>query len=105
MRVASIVVGLVLVTAIGCSSDRDGPTGDARANCGSLSCDGETQFCYDEAVGRVAAAVTTGCNTLPATCGATPSCACVMSNETFSCPQTPGCSVMDGAVEVVCGEP
>jgi hypothetical protein len=110
MRDGLIGLGLALAFVIGCGSNvkatDDAPIEDAPAtNCGSASCNGATQFCYDVAVGRLAEAVMTGCNTLPTACGSTPSCACVTTNETFSCPQTPSCNVTNGVVTVVCGEP
>jgi hypothetical protein len=108
MRV--LVLCLAFALALGCNPDRDGPTMDGPPpKCGTTACNSSTEFCYEVSVGRAdglrSAAVTTGCNAAPTECGSVPTCACVTPNETFSCPQTPGCSVMDGVVTVVCGEP
>jgi hypothetical protein len=102
----AVVLGFALVAALGCGSNIKA-TDDAPTNCGNATCNSATQFCYEVSVGRFTpdvAAATIGCDAFPTTCASTPSCACVMSNETFAC-QTPGCSVIDGLVTVVCGEP
>jgi hypothetical protein len=109
-------LAMIVALALGCGNSARttadaAHTADAAPGtfeCDGMTCSAATQFCYEVSVGRlgrVAAAVTEGCNTLPTPCDATPSCACVLAGETFSCPMTPGCSVSGSAVTVVCAQP
>jgi hypothetical protein len=100
-----IVVALAF--AFGCSNPShpiDAPSGATFA-CGSATCETATEFCYLFEAGRVPAAPIVGCNALPASCGTTPTCACVLAGDTSSCDVTPECNAAGSAVTVTCANP
>ena len=63
--------------------------------CGSMTCDGATQYCLDSYTEGMSDDVYT-CEPLPAACKDQQTCACVEAETGHSCPGAPGCT--EGAV-------
>lgn len=98
---------LLLCLAIGCHH-HDAVTVDAPVGgTGTCqSCNAATEFCYQQVAG--AAMVVTppdfGCNPLPPSCTATPTCACVLPTVT-TCAGGISCDELGGVATVTCSFP
>lgn len=111
-------------------ADAAGSSGDGGAfACAAATCDPASQYCYEIAAGVVkppradaaasgvdaaapppdAAPAQVGCNSLPAACATTPTCACVKANVTvpFSAcaSQTIFCTDTGGRITLMCELP
>jgi hypothetical protein len=107
-------VALAAVAAA-CSSDHhaaDAPnprTDAGQTECGTITCADPASFCYGTLVGALRTAVPAdspnpGCNALPTSCTATPTCACVQPTVT-SCTGALTCDDRTGTVRLTCSFP
>jgi|GEM_PF-3196713 len=75
--------------------------------CGNATCDESSQYCYEVLAGVVRAVPDVGCNSLPASCSDTPTCACIEATiEQSACASSTLTCTEDGArVSVACNLP
>jgi hypothetical protein len=99
---------LALLVVCACGHHEAPPLSpDAAAELGP--CYGDTctadEYCYLQSVGAVVSAPAVGCNPLPASCTATPTCACVVPTVPSCSGMTPSCEESDGVVTIACAYP
>jgi hypothetical protein len=109
----TLLAGACGGTTIGTAGDSDGDggteadassteTGSATFACGTATCDVGAQYCLESGGGvplpDAGSNFSATCETLPAACTASPSCACVEAATSNTCP----CTTNGGGVTIEC---
>ncbi len=100
---------LALLVVCACSQHASAPQApDAAAElgpCNGDTCTGDEYCAPASRLEAVVSAPAVGCNPLPASCTATPTCACIVPTVPSCDGMTPSCEESSGTVTIACAYP